>query len=69
MLSDPLLSVLNDCCRVGPLCMSHREALLRLIYKKDDRRLAKNWQSISLLNSDYKSASKIMTDRLMKLVA
>ena len=48
--------------------MSQREALLRLIYKKDDKCLAKNWRSISLLNCDYKLASKIITDRLKQVL-
>ena len=68
LLCDPLLSVLNDCFRVGSLCTSQREALLRLIYKKDDKRLAKNWRPISLLNCDYKLASKIITDRLKQVM-
>ena len=68
LLCDPLLSVLNDCFRVGSPCASQREALLRLIYKKDDKRLAKNWRPISLLNCDYKLASKIITDRLKQVM-
>ena len=65
MLCDPLLAVLNDCFRVG--CASQRKALLRLIYK-DDKCLAKNWRPISLLNCDYKLASKIITDRLKQVM-
>ena len=68
LLCDPLLAVLNDCFRAGSLCASQREALLRLIYKKDDKRLAKNWRPISLLNCDYKLASKIITDRLKQVM-
>ena len=68
LLCDPLLSVLNDCFRVGSLCASQREALWRLVYKKDDKRLAKNWRPISLLNCDYKLASKIITDRLRQVM-
>ena len=65
MLCDPLLAVLNDCFRVG--CAGQRKALLRLIYK-DDKCLAKNWRPISLLNCDYKLASKIITDRLKQVM-
>ena len=66
LLYDPLLSILNDCFWVGSLCMSQHEALLRLIFKKDDKCLAKNWWPISLLN--YKLASKIITDRLKQVM-
>ena len=48
--------------------MSQRQALLCLIYKKDDKRLAKNWRPISLLNCDYKLASKIITDHLKQVM-
>ena len=68
LLCNPLLSVLNDCFWAGSLCASQREALLRLIYKKDDKRLAKNWRPISLLKCDYKLASKIITDRLKQVM-
>ena len=67
ILCDPLLSVLNDSFRVGSLCASQREALLRLVHKRDDKRLVKNWP-ISLLNSDYKLASKIITERLKRVM-
>ena len=68
LLCDPLLAVLNDCFQVGLLCASQRKALLRLIYKKDDKHLAKNWRPISVLNCDYKLASKIITDHLKQVM-
>lgn len=40
-----------------------------MIYKKDDRRLAKNWRPISLLNTDYKLASKAITERLKNVMS
>ena len=63
-----LYSVLKNSFRVGSLCASQREALLHLIYKRDDKRLVKNWRPISLLNSDYKLASKIITERLKRVM-
>ena len=68
LLCDPLPSVLNDCFRVGLLCACQREALLCLIYEKDNKHLGKNWRPISLLNCDYKLALKIITDRLKQVM-
>ena len=68
LLCDPLLSVLNDCFQVGVLCACQREALLCLIYEKDNKHLGKNWRPISLLNCDYKLALKIITDRLKQVM-
>ena len=63
-LGDFLVLVLNERYRLGVLRYNQRESLLRLLYKKDDRRLPKNWRPISLLNTDYKLASKAITERL-----
>ena len=68
-LGKSLLSVLNESFHAGSLAESQYEGLLRLIHKKDDRHLLKNWRLISLLNTDYKLASKIITERLKKVMA
>ena len=62
-LGNVLTLVLNECYRRGSLTDSQRGGLLRLVFKRDDKRLAKNWRPISLLNTDYKLASKAITER------
>ena len=50
-MGDVLVLVLNENFRVGILTDSQHEGLLHLLYKKDERRLVKNWRPISLLNT------------------
>lgn len=62
-LCDLLLRVFNEPFHLGVLLDSQRKGLLRLIRKKDKRNLANNWRPISLLNTDYNLASKVITER------
>ena len=68
-LGELLLSVLNESFHAGSLAKSQYEGLLSLIYKKDERRLPKNWHPISLLNTDYKLALKIITECLKRVMS
>lgn len=68
-LGDYLVLIFNERFRLGVLTDSQRQALLRLVHKKDATNLAKNWRPISLLNTDYKLASKAITERLKSVIS
>ena len=49
----------------GHLSISQRQAIIKLIEKKDrDKRFIKNWGLISLLNVDLKIVSKALSEKL-----
>ena len=48
----------------GRLSTSQTRAIIRLIYKKGDRQLLKNWRPISLLNTDYKILTTALSKRI-----
>ena len=52
----------------GELPESMKASVTRLVHKKDDKRLLKNWRPISLLNVDYKICSKAVSFRLSRVL-
>ena len=60
---------LNRCCCEGLLPPSQRQGLITLICKDPaNADTLKNWRPISLLNTDYKILSKVLTLRLRKII-
>ena len=67
-LGELLVSVFNQGLARGELPESMKASVTRLVHKKDDKRLLKNWRPISLLNVDYKICSKAVSFRLSRVL-
>ena len=68
VLGDDLVSVLNSCLDSGCLALSQRRGVISLSFKRGDRLDPRNWRPITLLNVDYKLASRVIAGRLLKVI-
>ena len=68
VLGSDLVSVLNSSFDSGCLSLSQRRGVISLSFKKGDRLDPRNWQPITLLNVDYKLASRAIAGRLLKVI-
>ena len=70
--SERLLPVLcklaNECFREDRFPEECVRSVVRLAFKKGDRKELKNWRPISLLNLDYKIVSKALSGRLREVM-
>jgi hypothetical protein len=64
----PLLKYANCCYNKGELTSLFKTAKIRLIPKKGDCKKIENWRPISLLNCFYKLISRVLTNRLKKVI-
>ena len=64
LLGNLLVETINESYTEGELSNSQRQAVITLLDKGGDRTQLKNWRPISLLNTDYKIASKAIAERL-----
>ena len=65
-VSKPLLEALNYGFEIGQLSISQKRGIIKLIPKKSEELYyMKNWRPLTLLNCDYKIATKAITNRLM----
>ena len=68
VLGGDLVAVLNSCFHSGSLARSQRRGIITLSFKKGDRLDPRNWRPITLLNVDYKSASRVIAGCLLKVI-
>ena len=68
VLGLDLVDGLDSCYLSGSLSLSQRRGIISLAFKKGDRLDARNWRPISLLNVDYKLASRGIAGRPLKVV-
>ena len=68
-VGELLVESFNESFIKGEMSPSQRQAVITLIEKKDqDRCDLKNWRPISLLNVDAKIASKVIAERLKRVL-
>ena len=64
-VSKPLLEALNYAFDIGQLSISQKRGIIKLIPKKSEELYyIKNWAPLTLLNCDYKIATKAIANRL-----
>ena len=68
-LAEILVNALNHSFETRMLSISQRRGIVKLIPKKDaDLKLIKNWRPTTLLNCDYKIATKAIGSRIKTLL-
>ena len=68
VLGADLVRVLNSCFVKRHLCKSQRRGVISLSFMESDTLDPRNWRPTSLLNVDYKIASRAIAGRLLKVL-
>ena len=70
LLGQDLVNSFNASYRAGEMLLSQRRGVITLIPKEDsDLSILANWRPITLLNLDYKIASKVIAKRMEKVLS
>lgn len=67
-INEWVIDSFNSAYESGELSTSQKQAVITLLDKGKDRMFIENWRPISLLNVDYKIASKVLTKRLDDII-
>ena len=68
VIKDDLLYIYSSGYTMGKLAYSQYLAIIILLYKKGEREKIGNWRPISLNNTDVKILSKILAERVKKVL-
>ena len=63
-----VINSLNEGFIKGELSQLQKQGVLSLLFKKGDPENLENWRPISLLNTDYKILTRVLAQRLQKVL-
>ena len=66
-ITDWLYGVFQEIIKRGEMTKTMKTAIVKILFKKKDRRRIENYRPLSLLCADYKILAKIMTERIKKV--
>ena len=67
-LKNIILESFNEAIKNGELSTSQKRGIITLLHKGDNRKDLTNWRPISLLNTDYKIFSKVISSRIKSVL-